>query len=851
MTIQTVLTRILGIVLIFSFLFIAGCDKLTSTDTKKDTPVTSSLVATPSSISVLVNGYGTIAISGGKVPYTATSSDSAKIIASINGTSLTILGRALGSAIVTVKDSSGSAAVSIPVTVAEIISSPSTVNVLVGATASAVISGGTTPYSIKTSPEGTKATASISGSTLSVTGVATGTTSVEVKDASTTAKTVVVPINVTGPLAVDKSSVSVASGSSTTVAISGGTSPYQIKVNPDAAVATGAISGSTLTITGVAAGTASVTIGDNAGATKTVSITVTGGTPSSGIDPLSVGAWFNAADISGMEIQSDGKIMMLTVNTSGKLVYSGDSIYQKVKLTRVTNGTLAGTVTTYNSNGTVDTSFSFTGTYILSNSNNTMILTVTGPFDGPIATMTMTLTKSSLNATVTGGFLSLSNYYLQLTSGATGTVTISQGTAPYSITYNNNPGVATATISSGSTITVTAAAVGYTSFTVKDNSSPLAKYARLDVNVSPQATTMYLSPSSLNLTVGGYGTSTIYGGTSPYSMYSNSNSSVASATLLSGGGYMYLSVNALSSGSTTITIRDNSPTMQFTTLTVTVSGSSSGLTATPSSAAVAVGYSTQVTVSGGTSPYSIQTSPNIYIATATISSSTVTITGVASGTTQVVVKDNSSPAKTVTIPITVTSGGGFTTSGSLSFSMLLNGVTTNWSASGIYNNSGTSGSGAGGLLYTGTTDQDVDVIAYKFNSSTSVDVAVLNLTALGTISTGDYLVVNSTGKSAYFIYMPNLKPYDTSSTFQDGYMLYSGKATVNSYSTTAIQGSFNGSAYYLTNLGPDMTKLPTISNGAFNVPVITGYTNDAKGLAKTQLDALIRTVKRIKQQAGY
>jgi len=78
------------------------------------------------------------------------------------------------------------------------------------------------------------------------------------------------------------------------------------------------------------------------------------------------------------------------------------------------------------------------------------------------------------------------------------------------------------------------------------------------------------------------------------------------------------------------------------------------LTATPTSVSIAsAGGTADVAIGGGATPYSIVTQPDAGVATATLVDATLTVTAVADGSTSVVVKDNSSPAQTVTIPVTV------------------------------------------------------------------------------------------------------------------------------------------------------------------------------------------------------
>ncbi len=79
----------------------------------------------------------------------------------------------------------------------------------------------------------------------------------------------------------------------------------------------------------------------------------------------------------------------------------------------------------------------------------------------------------------------------------------------------------------------------------------------------------------------------------------------------------------------------------------------------PASVAVTTGSTGLAAVSGGMTPYSIQTAPNPAVARATITTfGVLTITPVASGSTFVTVRDSDDPARTADVPITVTTGFG-------------------------------------------------------------------------------------------------------------------------------------------------------------------------------------------------
>jgi len=160
---------------------------------------------------------------------------------------------------------------------------PSSVSVSPNNNATVVISGGSGDYSIQTPPDTTKATIQSSGSVLVITGVASGTTSVTVKDTSSPVKTITIPITIgTNALATSPSTVSVNTTEQKTVTISGGQTPYSIQNPPDTAKAKAELSGATLTITGINTGTTLVMIQDSSSPIKTIGVSITisaSGTP--------------------------------------------------------------------------------------------------------------------------------------------------------------------------------------------------------------------------------------------------------------------------------------------------------------------------------------------------------------------------------------------------------------------------------------------------------------------------------------------------------------------------------------------------------------------------------------------
>lgn len=77
----------------------------------------------------------------------------------------------------------------------------------------------------------------------------------------------------------------------------------------------------------------------------------------------------------------------------------------------------------------------------------------------------------------------------------------------------------------------------------------------------------------------------------------------------------------------------------------------------PTNVSVNVGETTSTEMSGGKAPYSIETEPDSAIATALISGNTITVTGIASGETSMVITDSSATPKTATVQISVVAPG--------------------------------------------------------------------------------------------------------------------------------------------------------------------------------------------------
>ena len=317
------------------------------------------------------------------------------------------------------------------------------------------------------------------------------------------------------------------------------------------------------------------------------------------------------------------------------------------------------------------------------------------------------------------------------------------------------------------------------------------------------------APTSVSLLVNGTAFVTISGGKIPYSVKSNSDTTKVRATVNGAT----LTVVGLAVGSATIVVKDSAGAA-----TVSVPVTVASMIATPNSVTVAKGSTATVTFSGGTAPYFILTAPNSAVATSSMVSPTVTVTGVAADTTSVTVKDNSSPANTVTVKITVTATTPppTGTSGTASF----NSDKGNFTATGVYNPSATSGTGAGGFLQSGGGNNVLVIYAYRFNSATSLDLLIIQCMDSSPIAVGTYPYPPTSAKSAFIAYYPAGNPADSSANF---YLLStSTSAVISAISATNAQGTFSGNGMFYVNSTVNPTNTIAVTGGSFNVPVTAG-----------------------------
>lgn len=233
----------------------------------------------PSAVTIKPGSNGSYLIGGGIPPYVAVAANNAVVSTSFTNSLLTVTGLSAGVSDVVVTDSIGTnlkitATVSSGPVKAFFSTAPQTVIITPSAGGSYTINGGTPPYTA-TSSNATIISSTISGSTLNISGNASGSGNVVVFDANgQTIQIQVIVASGIAPLAsTAPSAITLKAPEVGTYDISGGKGPYTA-VSSNTTVATASVSGTSLTISSKAVGTASIVIRDASGSVVSTTVTV-------------------------------------------------------------------------------------------------------------------------------------------------------------------------------------------------------------------------------------------------------------------------------------------------------------------------------------------------------------------------------------------------------------------------------------------------------------------------------------------------------------------------------------------------------------------------------------------------
>ena len=225
-------------------------------------------------LTINVGTTAEVAIFSGNGGYTVQVADNSKVTASVVNNKVRIEGKAAGTTKVTVKDSQNKTAeISVTVSPRNLTVEKTRVELNAGTNTLVAITNGNGGYTAL-SEDNNKVTAQIEGNGVRITAKAAGTTKVTVKDSANKQVEIVVvvkPYNLT----VDKTEVEVNVGATAEVAIRSGNGGYSVPMYDNTKVQV-AIVGSTVRITGKAAGETSITVKDSQDETVEIMVTVKG-----------------------------------------------------------------------------------------------------------------------------------------------------------------------------------------------------------------------------------------------------------------------------------------------------------------------------------------------------------------------------------------------------------------------------------------------------------------------------------------------------------------------------------------------------------------------------------------------
>lgn len=573
-------------------------------------------------------------------------------------------------------------------------SAPSSINVLPGQSQSFTIGGGVPDYTVSTS--NTALTVNVSGTTLTISAstTTTGTFNVVVTDHAGTQVNITVIVGTGAALKTSASpNVTLLIGAQSAVySITGGSGLYISAVSNGPGIASVNFNqnAGTFIISGVAAGTTTVTVTDSQGAQVSISVTVGTGitfftsAPSNiNLSPGSLSSVYQIGGGSGVynvaSSSSNVRVNFIPGGSAFSLVgISAGSALVTVTDTQGGTQTISVTVGTGSSLfinapfsiavpvGATSSTYQIgggSGIYFASSSNasvatvtltssgiNSAQFTITGVSQGTASIIVSDSLGASQQLTVTvgssgGTLVTSASGSINIAVGASAAYKVQGGNAPYAV-GTSNASVATATITGG-TLTVTGNAIGQATLTVLDSSS---QTVTISVQVGAVSKLFTSAPSSITLSPGTVSsTFTIAGGSQIY-LVSSANNSVATVSL-NGSNFI---ISGVAAGSTSIIITDtNGTTVQ---INVTVTGATTNLFTTAPDAVTlsAGGGSASYNISGGTAPYSVVSS-NTTVLTAVLNGATFQLTGNLSGSATVTIKDAAGVSLT---PITVTVSGG-------------------------------------------------------------------------------------------------------------------------------------------------------------------------------------------------
>lgn len=576
----------------------------------------------PGTLSLAIGVTKDYTITGGRSPYTVSSSDSNVAVANVSGDTFSIAGRVVGASTITVRDAiGGSVSVSVTVAVASsgtalYTTAPSSPSISVGTANQYVIAGGAAPYTVSSSDTNAVLANILNGNTLNIAGAAVGTSQVLIFDAAgksvTISVNVVIPTSGTALYTTAPSALTIPVAASLNYSISGG-SPSYSAASSDPSIATATVTGSTLTINGLKSGSAQISVIDLRGISVKIQVSVgTGGvTPLFSTAPTAVtfakgiGATYSVGGGTGPYAATTSDTTVATVSVSGtSLTITGGTAggSAQVRVVDATGASLTIGVTV--GSGTSSALFTSAPSVITLGIDPAGQVTAAGTQSYTIGGGTGPYTVTSSNVAMATVTIDKDNKNLMVITG----ISSSSSTNP-DFTITTTPANVVIRDSLGATVSIAVIVAPKTS-----GSTP---------TVLPNAATANVG-STLNFSVSG-GSPNISTIADPKLSYivTVNNPSIASVTSISSGGSF--TATMLNVGTTTVSIVDS--VGQATTLTLTVNARSTALGISPNVWEIGENDKTasiDLNIYGGTAPYRAFTS-DLVLSSVSIATNIMTV----------------------------------------------------------------------------------------------------------------------------------------------------------------------------------------------------------------------------------
>lgn len=272
-----------------------------------------------SNVNLNIGGSAAVTITGAGGYYVTNSSNSGTASVLISGNTAIITATAAGTNNVSICQSSGQCGILFISVSANTSSniipafSQSKPAVVVGSNATITISGGTTNnYYIAANSNPSAVALSLNNNSLTITGQAAGSATIVICAATNSCGPLVVTVNpaASGTVAFSQQAPTLSVGQTAGIALSGG-SGYYISANSNQTAVTAKVNGSNLNLTGLAAGTSTLTVCQSSGQCSNLNATVVAAQNQPGNASTTAGSLYS----NGQLIMDNGTIYIVYKNT--------------------------------------------------------------------------------------------------------------------------------------------------------------------------------------------------------------------------------------------------------------------------------------------------------------------------------------------------------------------------------------------------------------------------------------------------------------------------------------------------------------------------------------------------------